>query len=99
MVVAPVGDDLVGPLAWTSDPTCDGRDAVHEREQLSDVVAVPARQVTVSGTPAASTSRWCLEPVRARSTSEGPIRPPSISVNKYKARLASLRQVLDEEFS
>jgi hypothetical protein len=28
-----------------------------------------------SGTPAASTSRWCLEPVRARSTGEGPVRP------------------------
>jgi hypothetical protein len=44
VVVAPVGDDLVGPLAWTADPTYDGRDPVNEQEQLSDVVAVPASQ-------------------------------------------------------
>src|SRR5215213_5991398 len=37
----------------------------------------PAVKVTASGTPAASTSRWCLEPARARSTGEGPLRPPS----------------------
>ena len=81
MVVASVGNDLVRPLAWTADPTCDGRDAVHEREQLSDVVAVSVRQVTASGTPAASTSRGCLEPVRARSTGKVPVRPPSKSAD------------------
>jgi hypothetical protein len=35
----------------------------------------PPVKVTASGTPAASTSRWCLEPVRARSTGEGPVSP------------------------
>jgi hypothetical protein len=39
----------------------------------------PPVSVTASGTPAASTNRWCLEPVRARSTGEGPVRPPSKS--------------------
>ena len=40
VVVAPVGDDLVGQLP---DLACNGHDAVDER-QLSDVIAVPARQ-------------------------------------------------------
>ena len=44
MIVAPVGDDPVRPLARSPDLACDGRDAVDEREQLSNVVAVPARQ-------------------------------------------------------
>ena len=41
----------------------------------------PPVKVPASGTSAASTSRWCLEPVRARSTGEGPLRPPSKSAD------------------
>ena len=37
----------------------------------------PPASVSASGSPAAYTSRWCLEPVRARSTDEDPVRPPS----------------------
>ena len=43
VVVAPVGDDLVGPLTQLPDLACNGHDAVDER-QLSDDIAVPARQ-------------------------------------------------------
>src|ERR671917_2614052 len=41
----------------------------------------PPVKATASGTPAASTSTWCLEPVRARSTGEGLVRPPSKSAD------------------
>jgi hypothetical protein len=43
VVVAPVGDDLVGPLTQLPDLACNGHHAVDER-QPSDVIAVPARQ-------------------------------------------------------
>ena len=44
VVIAPVGGDPVGSLAWAADLASNGHDAFDEREQLSDVVAVPARQ-------------------------------------------------------
>jgi hypothetical protein len=138
VVVASVGNDLVGPLAWTADPICDGPDAVNEREQLSDVVAVPAsqrdhqrypsgvHQQVVLGAGASAVNR--RRPGQATLEERGcglSLRPPRpvdpaygvqaaekfavdlgsteervlISVNKYKARLASLRQILDKEFS
>ncbi|GIK76924.1 MAG: hypothetical protein BroJett022_06140 [Actinomycetes bacterium] len=40
---------------------------------------LPPVSETASGTPRESLSRWCLEPVRARSTGEGPVQPPSQS--------------------
>jgi hypothetical protein len=43
VVVAPVGDDLVGPLTQLPDLASNGHDAVDER-QLSDVIAIPGRQ-------------------------------------------------------
>ena len=43
VVVAPVGDDLVGQLTQLPDLACNGHDAVDEW-QLSEVIAVPARQ-------------------------------------------------------
>ncbi len=36
----------------------------------------PPVSVSANGTPRASVSRWCFEPVRARSTGEGPVRSP-----------------------
>jgi hypothetical protein len=36
VVIAPVGNDLVEPLARSPNLACDGRDAVDEREQLSN---------------------------------------------------------------
>jgi hypothetical protein len=37
---------------------------------------LPPVNVAASGSPLASTIRWCLEPVRPRSTGEGPVRAP-----------------------
>lgn len=36
----------------------------------------PPVSVIARGTPPASVIRWCLEPLRARSTGEGPVKPP-----------------------
>jgi len=43
MVVAAVGDQAVGSSARPSNGAADGGDAVQERDQLGDVVAVAAR--------------------------------------------------------
>ena len=43
-VVAAVGDQPVGALAGAANPAADGGDAVDERQQLGDVVAVAAGQ-------------------------------------------------------
>jgi hypothetical protein len=42
MVVAAVGDDPVGAAAWPTDLAAHRRDALDERDQLGDVVAVAA---------------------------------------------------------
>ena len=54
MIVAPVGDDPIGPLTRPPDLAWNGRDAVEEREQLGNVVAVPARQRDRQGLRAAT---------------------------------------------
>jgi hypothetical protein len=67
VVVAAVGNDLVGTLARATVLAGDRSDPVDERNQLGDVVAIASR-----GTPPLSTTKWCVEPRRARSTGEGP---------------------------
>jgi hypothetical protein len=42
VVVAAVGGEPLGPSAWPADLAADGRDALDERDQLGDVVAVAA---------------------------------------------------------
>jgi hypothetical protein len=42
VVVASVGGDLLGPTAGSSDLAPDGRDALDQRDELGDVVAVAA---------------------------------------------------------
>src|SRR3954447_24341612 len=37
---------------------------------------LPPVSATASGIPVASTNRWCFEPVRERSTGDGPVRSP-----------------------
>src|SRR4051795_7075837 len=45
----------------------------HLRSRSSTASAV---RLMASGVPLESVSRWCLEPGRARSTGEGPVKPP-----------------------
>jgi hypothetical protein len=42
VVVAAVGVQALGSSRWTADESSDRWDAVDERDELSDVVAVPA---------------------------------------------------------
>jgi hypothetical protein len=44
VVVAAVADDDVGALAWSADQSCHRGDALQQRDQLGDVVAVAARE-------------------------------------------------------
>ena len=44
VVVATVGDQLLGSSSWAADDAGDGRDALEQRDQLRDVVAVAAGQ-------------------------------------------------------
>jgi hypothetical protein len=44
VVVAAVSDDAVGTAAGSPGATSNGRDQIEERDQLSDVVTVPAGQ-------------------------------------------------------
>jgi hypothetical protein len=79
VVVAAIAEDHVALLARTADPARDGPrvQVPEQRNELGYVVAVTARERdTASGIPVASTRRWCFEPVRERSTGEGPVRSP-----------------------
>ena len=42
VVVATIGDDLLGASPWSADGAPDGRHLVDERDQLGDVVTVAA---------------------------------------------------------
>jgi len=44
VVIAAVGDELLGAPAWAADLAADRADAVDQRQQLGDVVAVAARE-------------------------------------------------------
>jgi hypothetical protein len=44
MVIATIGDDLFGALARPSRLAGDWADVIYQRQQLGDVVAVPASQ-------------------------------------------------------
>jgi len=43
VVIPTIGSDTGGSLAWSAGLAGDGRDAVEQRDQLRDVVAVAAR--------------------------------------------------------
>jgi hypothetical protein len=44
VVIAPVGEQSIGALARAADLAGDRHDAVDQRQELGDVVAVPARE-------------------------------------------------------
>jgi co-chaperonin GroES (HSP10) len=44
MVITTIGEEALGTSSRTSAPAGDGADAVDQRQQLGDVVAVPAGQ-------------------------------------------------------
>jgi hypothetical protein len=52
VVIAAVGDQLVGAQPWPADLAPDRSDAVDERQQLGDVVAVAAGQADRQWDPA-----------------------------------------------
>jgi hypothetical protein len=76
-VVAAVGDQRVGAQAGAPDLAGDRADAVDERQQLGDVVAVAARQLDGQRDPGAVDDQLVLG---ARSATvnrgDGPMRPP-----------------------
>jgi hypothetical protein len=75
VVMAAIGEHDLGPLAPAADLAGDGGDTV-DQGQLGDVVRLPPVRLIASGIPLESVSRWCLEPVRARSTGDGPVKAP-----------------------
>jgi hypothetical protein len=76
VVVATIGDQPVRSLARPAAFARDRADPVDQWEQLRDVIAMATGQRC--GQPHAVTVdvRWCLEPVRARSTGARPVSGP-----------------------
>src|SRR4051812_3891181 len=54
---------------------------------------LPPVSATASGMPVASTKRWCFEPVRERSTGDGPVRSPPKGALRGFEWLSSEREV------
>jgi hypothetical protein len=52
VVVAAIGDDLLGATTGPADLASHRRDPLEERDQLGDVVAVAARKRPGEGEPA-----------------------------------------------
>jgi hypothetical protein len=42
VVVAAIGGEPLGPAAWAADLAAHGRDALDQRDELGDIVAVAA---------------------------------------------------------
>jgi hypothetical protein len=57
VVIAAVGDQAVGALAWPPGLAADRADTVDQRQQLGDVVSVAAGQRGGQGIPEGSTIR------------------------------------------
>jgi hypothetical protein len=51
VVIAAVGDQAVGALAWPRGLAADRADTVDQRQQLGDVVSVAAGQETAGSRP------------------------------------------------
>jgi transposase len=93
-VITPISENAVVFLAWPATFADDGPavEIFDQQQQLGDIVAVAAGQPDRQGMPLASTNRWCLEPVRARSTGDGPVRSPPKDIESETLRRA-VRQV------
>ena len=81
VVIAAVGEDTVGALTRPPGLPRDRADTIDQRQQLGDVVAVAAGQADRERDAGLSVIRWCFDPIRARSTGEGPVRAPLKSTN------------------
>ena len=79
VVVAAVADHLVGPLAWPADEPGDSGDAVEQRDQLRDVVAVAARERVRERDAGRVDEEWCVDPALPLSTGLGPVSEPPFS--------------------
>ena len=76
VVVAPVGVDPVGSLGRAArGPQIFGIASSRGRSWVTSLRLPPVRG-TASGMPAASVIRWCLDPLRPRSTGLGPTWSP-----------------------
>jgi hypothetical protein len=73
VVISAVGGDTVGPTPGPTDLAADGRDALDERDQLGDVVAVAAAERPGERDP-------------ARVDEKVMLRAVSGSINRARAR-------------
>ena len=70
--------------ARSAADTAHDREGVDQRQQLGDVVAIAAGEghdqrntAGIGNSPASGRCpQWCLDPLRARSTDEGPVSAP-----------------------
>jgi hypothetical protein len=78
VVIAAVGEDEIGLLPGAAWLAATGRARSSSSSGSSWVMSLrlPPVSVIASRMPLASTRRWCLEPARARSTGDGPVRSP-----------------------
>jgi hypothetical protein len=76
VVVGTVGGDSLGTTARPADASAHGRDGVHERDQLSDVVAIAARDRAGERDP-------------SRLDQEVVLGAVSGSINRARARLGA----------
>ena len=76
MVVAAVGDDALRSAARAADLAAHRRDAVEQRDQLGDVVAVAAGERPGERDPGRVYEKVVLGAVLARSTGLGPVAEP-----------------------
>ena len=76
MVIAAVGDQRLGALAGRPRlPRTGPMPSMSGSSWVTSLRLPPVSEIA-SGIPPESVSRWCLEPVRARSTGEGPVKAP-----------------------
>ncbi len=77
VVIAAIGDHAIGTLTGAADFAAHRADAVHERQQLGDVVAVAARERDRKRDARRVDDQMVLfDPVRPWSTGEGPVKAP-----------------------
>jgi len=74
MVIAAVGDQRLGALAGRPGLPRTGPMPSMSGSSWVTSLRLPPVSAIASGIPEGSTIRWCLEPVRARSTGEGRVK-------------------------
>jgi len=76
VVIAAVGEQAVGALARPADLPRTGPSPSTSGSSWVTSLRLPPVKVAASGIPEGSVRRWCLEPLRPRSTGEGPVWAP-----------------------